>query len=911
MSFELVRYSQRDPKWRDDKLGTSDLTMGHSGCAVASIAMLLRGHGYTETPGSLNNKLRQLGGFMGAAIVWGSVTGLYPRALFKNTVICRDSDAPIDQITASIQGGQPVLLEVDYSPQSGLQTHWVVAYKRQGEDFLVLDPYPYPTEDNVEVSLMQRFAHGKNLKRAITAAVFYQVQDANYTPPPPEPLEPGAFYIQVVGGLGPTGLRLRSQPTTASETLSFLGSGAVLRVLEPESVARPKVGVFNQWIHVRALDGSQGYVAAWFIELGPVSPPHQPEPPAPPTPEPIPPTPEPTPPTPPDLPVQRVKPSVGDGLEDVLLEASLASQLTPQADTNSPTHRLVANIYNRYGGLLEAFSQVLGIEPAVAVATLAVESGGQAFASDGRMIIRFENHVFYNQWGKNNQAKFAQHFTYNSSQAWSGHKWRPSPDQPWQPPNLPDFHGNQSREWEVFNFAASLDDTAAKMSISMGAPQIMGFNFGLIGFASVQDMFKAFTQGERDQVIGFFDFVQYVSPNAVKALRTRDFKTFAAYYNGSGQAVMYGNLIKTAYDAFNQLRTAQPAPPPPPPPVPQPQPEPEPEPDPTPPQPEPEPTPAPKPEKIFIKISASVGTNGLRFRRQPGTSGALIAVLPAGTSLESLDPPAMARSKIGRNGQWLWVQDARGRQGYVAAWFVELDREKSQLNDDNSDPQPEPTPPPVPQPEPEPTPPQPEPEPEPTPPTPDPQPEPEPTPPPEKEDIFVIVSNSVGSSGLRLRAVPSAAGRLVTVLPAGSRLRVLDDPDAAKSKVGQNNAWLWVMDRQDREGYVAAWFVALEAGEPQAEEAENDSSDETNIPEIEIEPLTVYVSSLVGIGGLRMRSEPNTSSRMVKALTRDTPLIVLDDPGLAQTRVGQFNQWLHVREPLGEEGYVAAWFVTR
>jgi hypothetical protein len=893
MSFELVRYSQRDPKWRDDKLGTSNLSMGHSGCAIASIAMLLRGHGYSETPGSLNNKLRQLGGFMGAAVVWGSVTGLYPRALFKNTVICRDSDAPIDQITASIQAGQPVLLEVDYSPQAGLQTHWVVAYKRQGQDFLVLDPFPYPTEDNVEVSLMQRFSHGQNLRRAITAVVFYEVQASNYTPPPPEPLEPGAFYIQVVGGLGPSGLRLRSQPTTDSETLGFLGSGAVLRVLEPETVARPKVGVFNQWIHVRAPDGKQGYVAAWFIELGPVVPPHQPEPPAPPpNPEPI----------PPDSPIQRVKPSVGDGLEQVPLEASLARQLTPQADTNSPTHRLVANIYNRYGGLLEALSQALGIEPAVAVATLAVESGGQAFAADGRMIIRFENHVFYNQWGKNNQVKFAQHFTYNSSQAWTGHKWRPSPDQPWQPPNLPDFHGNQSREWEVFNFATTLSDTAAKMSISMGAPQIMGFNFGLIGFASVQDMFKAFTQGERDQVIGFFDFVRYVSPNAVKALQTRDFRTFAAYYNGSGQAVMYGNLIKTAYDAFNQLRTAQPAPPPPPPPVPEPQPEPEPEPEPTPPQPE--------PGKIFVKISASVGTSGLRFRRQPGTSGALIAVLPTGTSLESLDPPAMARSKVGVNGQWLWVQDARGRQGYVAAWFVELDKEKSELSDGDSDTQPEPTPPTPPQPEPAPTP---QPEPEPTPPTPAPQPEPEPTPPPEKEDIFVIVSNSVGSSGLRLRAVPSTAGRLVTVLPAGSRLRVLDDPDVAKSKVGQNNAWLWVMDRQDREGYLAAWLVELEAeaDEPEVEEDENDSSDEADIPEIEPEPLIVYVSNLVGIGGLRMRSEPNTSSRMVKALTRDTPLTVLDDPGLAQARVGQFNQWLHVREPLGDEGYVAAWFVTR
>jgi len=132
----------------------------------------------------------------------------------------------------------------------------------------------------------------------------------------------------------------------------------------------------------------------------------------------------------------------------------------------------------------------------------------------------------------------------------------------------------------------------------------------------------------------------------------------------------------------------------------------------------------------------------------------------------------------------------------------------------------------------------------------------------------------------------------------------------AQSKVGQNNAWLWVMDRQDREGYVAAWFVELEATEPEAGDG-NGSSDGSDTPEIEPEPLIVYVSSLVGAGGLRMRSGPNTSSALVKVLTRDTPLTVLDDPGLAQARVGQFNQWLHVREPLGDEGYVAAWFVTR
>ncbi len=894
MSFELVRYSQRNPQWREKKLGNSSLTIGHSGCAITSIAMLLRGHGYAEDPETLNEKMRRSGGFMGASVVWGALAGLYPRAVFKNTVICRDSDAPIAQITTSIQAGQPVLLEVDYSPQAGLQTHWVVAYQRQGQDFLILDPYPHPTEDTLEVSLMQRFAHGKSLQRAITAAVFYQVQPANYTPPPPAPLEPGAYYIQVVGGLGAPGLRLRAQPTTASDTVGFLASGTVLRVLEPESVARPKIGVFNQWIHVRDPEARQGYVAAWYVEPGPVSPPHQPEPPTPEPPAPPPPA--------PDTPIQRVKPSVGDGLEQVALAAAPASQLTPQPESNSPTHRLVANIYNRYGGLLEALSQALGIEPAVAVATLAVESGGQAFAADGRMIIRFENHVFYNQWGKHNQEKFAQHFTYNNTQSWTGHKWRPSPDQPWQPPNLPDFHGNQSREWEVFNFAATLDDSAAKMSISMGAPQIMGFNFGLIGFASVQDMFTAFTQGERNQMIGFFDFVRYVSPNAVKALQTRDFRTFAAYYNGSGQAVMYGNLIQTAYDAFNQLRAAQPAPPTPP----QPQPEPEPEPEPEPAQPEPEPTPPAKPEKIFVKILASVGSSGLRFRRQPSTAGALIAVLPAGTSLELLDPPEQARPKIGKTGEWLFAQDPRGRQGYVAAWFVELDREKSELNEDDSGLAPAPpTPQPDPEPQPEPIPPTPQPDPE-----PQPEPEPEPVPLPETEDLFVIVSNAVGSSGLRMRRVPSTAGKLVTVLPAGSRLRVLDEPNSAREKIGKNNVWLWVMDRQDREGYVAAWFVELENRQPAPDDG-NVSFDISDFTAIEPEPLEVYVSSLAGAGGLRMRSEANLVSSVVKTLPADTPLTVLDDPALAQARIGQFNQWLHVREPLGEEGYVAAWFVTR
>jgi hypothetical protein len=135
MAFNLVKLSQRDPKWKGDKLGTSSLTLGTSGCAVSSVAILLSGYGYSETPGSLNSKLKTKGGFIGAAIVWGAISVIYPKVKFSNIIISRDSDAPLAAIDASIARGRPVLVEVDSSPASGLQTHWVVLYAKKGSDY--------------------------------------------------------------------------------------------------------------------------------------------------------------------------------------------------------------------------------------------------------------------------------------------------------------------------------------------------------------------------------------------------------------------------------------------------------------------------------------------------------------------------------------------------------------------------------------------------------------------------------------------------------------------------------------------------------------------------------------------------------------------------------------------------------
>jgi hypothetical protein len=206
-----------------------------------------------------------------------------------------------------------------------------------------------------------------------------------------------------------------------------------------------------------------------------------------------------------------------------------------------------ARIWNKYGGMLEPLSAKIGIDKGVAVAVIAVESGGSGMGPDGRMIIRFENHLFWTYWGKANPAAYNQHFVFNQSASWKGHQYRTQPSGPWL-----DVHQNQNSEWATFNFASTIDATAAKKSISMGLVQIMGFNNRAIGYASPDAMFAAFAADEKYQLLGFFNFVKN-DQRQINALRQRDYVGFARIYNGPGQPDFYGGLIKGVVDGFATL----------------------------------------------------------------------------------------------------------------------------------------------------------------------------------------------------------------------------------------------------------------------------------------------------------------------------------------------------------------------
>ncbi len=221
---------------------------------------------------------------------------------------------------------------------------------------------------------------------------------------------------------------------------------------------------------------------------------------------------------------------------------------TPPSDAD-PKTKQVARIWNKFGGLLQRLSQALHFEPGVAVAVIATESSGTGFLN-GRMIIRFENHYFWRLWGKANADKFRRHFSFNEDKPWVDHQFRPDPIAPWQ-----NFHGSQDAEWAVLKKAISLSDEAAKGSISMGLPQIMGANHHLIGYESAAQMFAAFSQDERHQVLGLFDFIQgpEMVSRKVIALQEQDFVTFAEQYNGPGQAAQYGGTMRLYFELFQRL----------------------------------------------------------------------------------------------------------------------------------------------------------------------------------------------------------------------------------------------------------------------------------------------------------------------------------------------------------------------
>jgi hypothetical protein len=124
-SREYPHYNQCDPKWKDEKLGTSTNSICQVGALVSAAAIGLSGVGVNQNPSSLNTWLKNNKGYINKDdFVWASINsfgvvfeGKIPNALLK----------------LNLDVGYLVIINVNKGQ------HWVLATGYNGNTILVVD----------------------------------------------------------------------------------------------------------------------------------------------------------------------------------------------------------------------------------------------------------------------------------------------------------------------------------------------------------------------------------------------------------------------------------------------------------------------------------------------------------------------------------------------------------------------------------------------------------------------------------------------------------------------------------------------------------------------------------------------------------------------------------------------------
>lgn len=283
----IKQFSQTDPAWKNKLLGfDKTATIGGYGCLLTSFAMCATHYGAEDlNPDTLNEKMKAVGGFQaGTAFIIGGALG----SVVPGMSVDYRKGAPLTEMDASLAQGRPVILEVDWSPQPGLQTHYMVVYAKDGSDYLVYDPYPFPVK-NGEIKLSaSKYAQiaGSKDPAGIITGCFFTRGPMKAEPPIPPKLDKGVYASFPVYAAADE-LAIRSQPLVSEFTLlKRVPVNTEFKVLEADAAASAKIGQQNQWLAVKTLDGTEGYTAAWLVSRTKNA--AAPEPGAPPAPVPVP-----------------------------------------------------------------------------------------------------------------------------------------------------------------------------------------------------------------------------------------------------------------------------------------------------------------------------------------------------------------------------------------------------------------------------------------------------------------------------------------------------------------------------------------------------------------------------------------------------------------------------------------------
>ena len=231
-------------------------------------------------------------------------------------------------------------------------------------------------------------------------------------------------------------------------------------------------------------------------------------------------------------------------------------------------------------------------------------------------------------------------------------------------------------------------------------------------------------------------------------------------------------------------------------------------------------------------------TADVNLRRGAGTNYGVIKVIGTGTTVTVTDAS---------NSQWYKVKLSDGTEGYLFSEYLKV----TSGNIDSAKPSATPTP----------------------------------TPAPSNGTV-----QAKTTSDLNVRKGPGTSYGIIKVIDMNVTVTVTE---------ATNSSWYKVKLSDGTEGYLAAQYLKITSGDINSVKPGNSGDDNTNNGNNSNTPATgEYVRVTVG---LNLRSEPNTSSKVLTVLSTGTVLNVLDR---------KTSGWVHVRTTGGAEGYVSAEYVT-
>ena len=208
--------SQRDPRWRDKTLGSSNTTLGKAGCVVTALAMYGTQVEPDLTPDVLNDRVKDLGGFTpDGRLYWKKGAEAIPGVTWVKYSVWRDKPADVGQVEAALAKG-PVILQVDFTPAtSALDSHFVLALRmgEDGADIYMIDPWT-----GKRGYLLEEYAKADwDLARAIYAMSVYKLEDRP---------DPGVERKPWMGMQNVVGLHIQTHPGDTAGVGDFTRTAA-------------------------------------------------------------------------------------------------------------------------------------------------------------------------------------------------------------------------------------------------------------------------------------------------------------------------------------------------------------------------------------------------------------------------------------------------------------------------------------------------------------------------------------------------------------------------------------------------------------------------------------------------------------------------------------------------------------